>query len=497
MNNSNKRLLSDEQNLILNNTSKYLSVIATAGSGKTFTLVEKAKKILEKNDKNVLILSFTNAAVTELNSRFSKSRVKPKIKTFDSLFLDLFFEYYHLEESLSDISPIDRREIKINYGTNMINNVGDFVREIEFNKTLFAGINHNKINIFKNYVVPNILNKHGILNILSCQYSHLLVDESQDMNIYEIEFINMILKFGKVGIVAFGDYYQTIFRWRGSDPEKTKELFKNFGFTELSMTKSFRCPDSIYGIAKQFRFEGDINLDFLEKFLYKKNEDYWICTAKTIDQFFTNNEANEKLRRDVLNQIGLDLSGETTVLVQVNNTVDRIIGTYDFSTFKKNINIFTKYGIYFESFSIDKLADIYFNNDIEYILDEVLELNPKLRDDFNDVLYRNYLSSNLKSFNNFVQFLKHYLSNYIGLDEISVNEIDFSKIRDNFSEIEQYSIKSKQNIMTIHNSKGREFDNIILCLDSSSISRKEFKEQVFVGMTRAKKKLLILLVEKI
>ena len=65
-----------EQQSVLNNDKKNLIVSASAGSGKTFVVIEYITKLICENKvpvKRLLVLTFTKAAAGEMRERLNKS----------------------------------------------------------------------------------------------------------------------------------------------------------------------------------------------------------------------------------------------------------------------------------------------------------------------------------------------------------------------------------------------------------------------------------------
>lgn len=75
--------LSNEQKIVVDERHKNLLVSAAAGSGKTFVLVERIKRLILNNEasiKNMLIVTFTEAAASEMKERFSKA-IRDELKS--------------------------------------------------------------------------------------------------------------------------------------------------------------------------------------------------------------------------------------------------------------------------------------------------------------------------------------------------------------------------------------------------------------------------------
>ena len=94
--------LTKEQEMILTSQSKNLVVSASAGSGKTFVLIEKLINIITEKKvplSRLLVLTFTKAAAKEMKSRLYNGLLNQKPDPFILEQLD--------DISISDISTID------------------------------------------------------------------------------------------------------------------------------------------------------------------------------------------------------------------------------------------------------------------------------------------------------------------------------------------------------------------------------------------------------
>ena len=91
-----------EQQSVLNNDKKNLIVSASAGSGKTFVVIEYITKLICENKvpvKRLLVLTFTKAAAGEMRERLNKSISKQKQTPFLIEQID--------DLTIADISTID------------------------------------------------------------------------------------------------------------------------------------------------------------------------------------------------------------------------------------------------------------------------------------------------------------------------------------------------------------------------------------------------------
>jgi hypothetical protein len=159
-------------------------VLAGAGTGKTETLVHKIEKMIDQSDiasGNVLVLTFSRAAVRELKKRMAQRESEARFvraRTFDSFATRLLCA----RPSTDDISSLAYEE-RIRLATNVINS------------------------------------GNGVGPILA-DYKHLIVDEMQDLvgdrQLLVQALIRWIVSTGG-GFTLFSDPAQSIYDWHVKD----------------------------------------------------------------------------------------------------------------------------------------------------------------------------------------------------------------------------------------------------------------------------------------
>ena len=116
-----------EQSLAINKTGENIIVSAGAGSGKTAVLSERVITKLKQKISldNLLILTFTNAAATEMKERIRKKIIKENltkeinkvdtadITTFDAYALSLVKKYSHKLNITNKLSIVDQSIIAL------------------------------------------------------------------------------------------------------------------------------------------------------------------------------------------------------------------------------------------------------------------------------------------------------------------------------------------------------------------------------------------------
>ena len=103
-NDINGHSLDKYQRKVILNNSKYLLVVAGAGSGKTLTIIGKIKYLIERlniNSDSILCLSFTNETVNNLKDKINYD---VNVLTFHKLALQILtenkFQYFIASDSL-------------------------------------------------------------------------------------------------------------------------------------------------------------------------------------------------------------------------------------------------------------------------------------------------------------------------------------------------------------------------------------------------------------
>lgn len=194
--------LSNEQKQIVETEANRVVVIASAASGKTAVLVERVKYLINSNvnPKDIVLITFTNAAAEELAERLDH----PK-----GMFIGTIHSYanYLLLANGQDTS--------------------DLLESEEFDR-LFERIKNN----------PECIRK----------VEHLLLDESQDSNKNHFEFLLDMVKPNNYMIV--GDHKQSIYRWNGAFPEYLINLSYDNDVTCYDLTENYRNGYKILDFAR-------------------------------------------------------------------------------------------------------------------------------------------------------------------------------------------------------------------------------------------------------
>ncbi|MGC8815998.1 MAG: ATP-dependent helicase [bacterium] len=584
-------------------------VLAGPGSGKT-TVISYRIHNLVKNYKikpdSILLLTFTNKAAQEMTKRI-KSLFNIDLSyagTFHSIILKILKKYiskkipiestqfYFINEKFNLIDEEDKLEIlktimklykfdkklKIN-----ILDLANYISGVKNKKLDLKGIYQDIFFIYndilrKQYMIDfddllilgiELFNNPKIRKDLGNRFKFLMVDEFQDINYLQFEFLR---RFNIDNIFVVGDDDQNIYSFRNSDVRFILE-FSNY----------YKNP-VIIKLKYNYRSYQDI-IDFGSKVIdyvsYRYKKDLIAFKGNNPDSVnvnFFNNELQEdnfiinKLKE--IYSVKENLKKSVVILCRTNEIVKyieklcisnsipvKVIGSYNFFNRKEvkdiisllriiiNFNddlsiirIFKNFfnykkidKIYIESFELGKNLYDYINMNYTKLDQKVIDIfafieqeMPKVFDYFKlsewilDFVFniKNYfnidyfLKNSNEYFNLFLKFIdsfqnkkgnKEFFEN-IKEENIKEDRINFidelvnyvSLIKSNDIEIEELDNIKKVVVMTMHSSKGLEFDYVFIPKVREGIiphyKSDEIDEECrlfYVAITRAKEKLFI------
>lgn len=269
--------LNKEQQYAVNFCGKHLLVLAGAGTGKTHTIISRARKLIEEDGvlpTRIIILSFTRKSAQEIATRIKIGLDSNKTKgligrTFHSwcnelilihknAFVDYGFTLMDEDDRESCFKLVCGRNIKTVTGekikpktfsqvcsymvnkqcslTEAIRNKfveyrlkdadGNYIIDISEDKVIFEDVIKKYIAYKQNrnyldyddllMIVAKMLKKNTELrNYITSKYEHILVDEVQDTNPLQYELLSAF--YDKCHLFCVGDNAQSIYGFRGAD----------------------------------------------------------------------------------------------------------------------------------------------------------------------------------------------------------------------------------------------------------------------------------------
>ncbi len=233
-------------------------VLAGPGSGKTAVITHRVKKLIEKYQVppgNILVITFTKAAATEMKGRFTNLMGGKKLPVWFGTFHGIFFtilkhaygyngnnilrdsqkkqffremiekidleiedENEFISDIESEISYVKGEMIELSnyYSMNCAKDVFMYIYEA-YNKWL------RKCNVIDFddmliYCYELFSQRKDILEQWQRQFSYILIDEFQDINRVQYEIVKMLAK-PEDNLFIVGDDDQSIYGFRGAKPE--------------------------------------------------------------------------------------------------------------------------------------------------------------------------------------------------------------------------------------------------------------------------------------
>ena len=103
------------QKKAINTKTKNLLILAGAGSGKTFTIIEKIKNLIKEGikAKEILCISFTKESSLSLQNKLKNQNINIKVRTFHSLGYEIINKYKKVNlTNQNTLGNIIERELK-------------------------------------------------------------------------------------------------------------------------------------------------------------------------------------------------------------------------------------------------------------------------------------------------------------------------------------------------------------------------------------------------
>jgi ATP-dependent DNA helicase RecQ len=407
-------------------------VAAGPGSGKTKLLTHKLASLYMMEDvkhEQMLMLTFSRAAATEFKKRLM----------------------------------------------TLIGNAANFIQIMTFHSYCFDLLGKvGSIEKLDNVIEQTVEKiKAGEVELTKLTKTVLVIDEAQDMSKAEYSLVKILMeKNENLRVIAVGDDDQNIYEWRDSKSEYFESLLSEPDAKKYELVDNYRSNANIVEFANQFakkithRFKtNQINP--------KKKENGKISICKL---------TSENIAIPIVNKIQkIKPSSSTCIIVRTNEEALNIVGLL-------NKNGITARKIQTnDGFPLDKLAELrnfiddVSKNDGSYaIADEIWQ---QAKDNLN---------KKYKDSNNLPSALK-LIGDFEATNNRTKYKSDFKQfVRE--SKLEDFISTSEGSILvsTIHQTKGREFDNVFLAFSSFYELNDQKRREIYVAITRAKQNLYIL-----
>lgn len=284
-------------------TGKHLIINAYAGSGKTYTIIESANHIKDKNGR-VVFIAFNKHNKEDLRSKLPTGVESQTYHSFGYKLVRAMYKSVTIEQEYSKMllmqqfdfeSPIVRSiyhvaskiigilKAMLLVTNEHLVNINDIIVEImeaydiSFNPELqedyvgmFYDLLYEMISFYFQRRFQTLYDENIIIdfddmcwipainyldNILTAAYTArmlyrvIYIDEAQDTNPCQIAMIQQIMK-RNTSLIAVGDRHQAIYAFRGADSKAMDNIKQNFNAEELSLSVTFRCPAAVVELVR-------------------------------------------------------------------------------------------------------------------------------------------------------------------------------------------------------------------------------------------------------
>ena len=267
-------------------------VIAGAGSGKTKVLTTKIAYLIEKGVScdNILAITFTNKAATEMKERVIKLlgpiAYQIRISTFHSFGVYLIRKHYDLLGYMDNFTILDSddtltlikkimKDLNIDakdYNPRAIRNSisglkNELIDSNDYERFVASDYEHKVLDVYKCYekklLVTNSMdfddllfmpiklfrNNPSILKQYQDLFKYILVDEYQDTNEAQYILIKMLSSRNR-NICVVGDESQSIYSFRGSNYRNILNFERDYkDCTTIMLEQNYRSTSTILNSA--------------------------------------------------------------------------------------------------------------------------------------------------------------------------------------------------------------------------------------------------------
>ncbi|MCL1813493.1 MAG: RecQ family ATP-dependent DNA helicase [Treponema sp.] len=419
-------------NIINDQDSNCIVVAAGPGSGKTKLLTHKLASLCMMEDvkhEQMLMLTFSRAAATEFKKR--------------------------LMTLIGDVANYIQIMTFHSYCFDLLGKVGDAEK---FDK------------IIEQTVVKI---KAGKVDLTRLTKTVLVIDEAQDMSAAEYSLVKILMeKNDNLHIIAVGDDDQNIYEFRGSSSAHFESLLNEQGAKKYELVENYRSNANVVEFANQFAEKISKRLKTIP-ISPRKSENGQITICKLV---------SGNIEIPVVNMVkNIITQGSTCIVVKTNEEILNIVGLLNkIGITARKIQTNNGFNLYNLAELRDFIADIGANDD-GYAIDDEVWQKAKIN-----------LNTNYKNSNDLPGALK-LIKDFEEINNKTKYKSDFKQfVRE--SKLEDFIQGAENTILvsTIHQTKGREFDNVFLALSGIYKLDDTRKREIYVAMTRAKQNLHIL-----
>lgn len=541
------------QSAAVNSTNKNTLVVAAPGSGKTTVIINRIDKLVSEFKIGIgyiIVITFTKAAALNMKERYKKRFNRdraPFFGTFHGLFYKILLregysiniiEGFKVNKLIEGVLKKFSDEVSEDKIKEVLNDISLFKNArmplSQFSPTVKRDIFEECYRRYEGYkehenlmdfddlalrVIELLENNESALNNYRSIFKYILVDEFQDCDQLQIEFLSLINSSDENSLFAVGDEDQCIYSFRGSKPEYmvifdeifgdskkyylainyrsnkniihgSKNLIKNNDNRNDKLITSFKETDGIIKVFNPYdeKFQGEKIVEVIKEnynnlqysyneniVLYRTNMEAMsfidVFTRKGVPFTLLDREYNffeHFICKDILTYLKLSLNiNDRESFIRIINKPFRYISKSNIAYVKNFREDKNPFDILIEKndtkpFQAKSLSDL--KKDIIYL--NKLTLSSAIQFIISDLGYMDYLKKYADDFGQSLDDLEEIL------EEFKISASEFKTIFEFFEhvdrvkgEIEDSKDKSDEDrviLSTIHRVKGMEFRNVFV-----------------------------------
>ncbi len=228
-----------------------IAVLASAGSGKTELLAQKADYLFATGKctwpRRVLSLTFKREAQYNIKKRVVK-RCGSNSTRFDSFTFHAFAK--SIVDRFKSLLPNEKKPIDT-YDIASKSSEADGINKLTMNQIIVLSI--------------SIINSNEtIKKLLVDSYSHIFIDEFQDTTNEQYELITCIFKGTDAKILSVGDMNQSIMIWAGARKTVFNDYITDFSASYKFLLTNYRSSEDIQRVLSVFQtfMENPANISY-------------------------------------------------------------------------------------------------------------------------------------------------------------------------------------------------------------------------------------------
>ena len=314
-----------------------LLVLAGPGSGKTLTIVNRIKYLIEQSQvrpEEILVITFTKYAAREMKQRFlslmGQKNSPVTIGTFHGIYYGILKWAYRFgpENILSEAErnaiikkAVSCQEVEVLDEEDFISDIG---MEIGFVKNSMIPVDEFKSkkcnadafrNIYRDYEAERkkrrkidfddmlvlcyqlFTTRPDILKMWQQKFKYILIDEFQDINKIQYDVIKMLAA-PENNLFVVGDDDQSIYRFRGADSKLMFQFAKDFpNASKILLDINFRSGANI--VKQALKVIGNNEERFRKNIVTSRDKGNTVHVQETLDPLDEANYVIEDIKASI------------------------------------------------------------------------------------------------------------------------------------------------------------------------------------------------------